>query len=37
MLHVLRALEGTKIEALGVVEVKGPLKKAQFDKVVELG
>jgi flavorubredoxin len=29
-------LEGTKIEVLGVVEVKGPPKKAEFDKVVEL-
>jgi hypothetical protein len=33
---VLRVLERTKIEALGVVEVKGPPKKAKFDKVVEL-
>ncbi len=29
-------LEGTKIEVLGVVEVKGPPKKAEFDKVTEL-
>jgi len=29
-------LEGTKIEVLGVVEVKGPPKKTEFDKVVEL-
>ena len=29
-------LEGTKIEVLGVVEVKGPPKKAEFDKVLEL-
>jgi flavorubredoxin len=29
-------LEGTKIEMLDVVEVKGPPKKAEFDKVVEL-
>jgi flavorubredoxin len=29
-------LEGTKIEVLGTVEVKGPPKKAEFDKVVEL-
>ena len=29
-------LEGTKIEVLGVVEVKGPPKKAGFDKVTEL-
>jgi flavorubredoxin len=29
-------LEGTKIEVLGVVEVKGPPKKPEFDKVVEL-
>ena len=29
-------LEGTKIEVLGVVEAKGPPKKAEFDKVVEL-
>jgi flavorubredoxin len=29
-------LEGTKIEMLGVVEVKGPPKKAEFDKVLEL-
>jgi hypothetical protein len=36
MPHVLRTLQGTKIEALGVVEVKGLPKKAQFD-IVELG
>lgn len=29
-------LEGTKIEVLGVVEVKGPPKKAEFDKILEL-
>ncbi|MGA2237866.1 MAG: FprA family A-type flavoprotein [Candidatus Bathyarchaeia archaeon] len=29
-------LEGTKVEVLGVVEVKGPPKKTEFDKVVEL-
>ena len=29
-------LEGTKIEVLGAVEVKGPPKKAEFDKVTEL-
>jgi flavorubredoxin len=29
-------LSGTKIEILGVVEVKGPPKQAEFDKVVEL-
>jgi len=29
-------LEGTRIEMLGVVEVKGPPKKAEFDKVLEL-
>jgi len=29
-------LEGTRIEVLGVVEVKGPPKKAEFDKVLEL-
>lgn len=29
-------LEGTKIEVLGVVEVKGPPKKTEFDKLVEL-
>jgi len=29
-------LEGTKIEVLGVVELKGPPKKTEFDKVVEL-
>lgn len=29
-------LEGTKIEMLGVVEVKGPPKKTELDKVVEL-
>jgi hypothetical protein len=29
-------LEGTKIEILGVAEVKGPPKKAEFDKVLEL-
>jgi flavorubredoxin len=29
-------LEGTKIEMLGVVEVKGPPKKAEFEKVTEL-
>jgi len=29
-------LEGTKIEVLGVVEVKGPPKKAEFEKVTEL-
>jgi flavorubredoxin len=29
-------LEGTKIEVLGVVEVKGPPKKAEFDKIDEL-
>jgi flavorubredoxin len=29
-------LEGTKIEVLGVVEVKGPPKKTEFDKVLEL-
>ena len=29
-------LEGTKIEVLGVVEVKGPPKKTEFDMVVEL-
>jgi flavorubredoxin len=29
-------LEGTRIEVLGVVEVKGPPKKTEFDKVVEL-
>jgi len=29
-------LEGTKIEVLGAVEVKGPPKKTEFDKVVEL-
>ena len=29
-------LEGTKIEVLGVVEVKGPPKKTEFEKVVEL-
>jgi flavorubredoxin len=29
-------LEGTKIEVLAVVEVKGPPKKAEFDKVTEL-
>jgi flavorubredoxin len=29
-------LEGTKIEVLGVVEVKGPPRKTEFDKVVEL-
>jgi hypothetical protein len=36
MLHVLRALEETMIEALGVLNVKGPPKKARFDKVVDL-
>jgi hypothetical protein len=25
-----------RIEALGVVEVKGPAKKAEFDKALEL-
>jgi flavorubredoxin len=29
-------LEGTKIEVLGVVEAKGPPKKAEFEKVTEL-
>jgi flavorubredoxin len=29
-------LEGTKIEVLSVVEVKGPPKKSEFDKVVDL-
>jgi flavorubredoxin len=29
-------LTGTKIEVLGAVEVKGPPKKAEFDKVAEL-
>jgi flavorubredoxin len=29
-------LEGTKVEVLGVVEVKGPPRKTEFDKVVEL-
>lgn len=29
-------LEGTKLEVLGVVEVKGPPKQAEFDKVAEL-
>jgi flavorubredoxin len=29
-------LAGTKIEVLGVVEVKGPPKQAEFDKVAEL-
>jgi flavorubredoxin len=29
-------LEGTKIEMLGVVEVKGPPKKVEFDKILEL-
>jgi flavorubredoxin len=29
-------LEGTKIEVLSVVEVKGPPKKLEFDKVVDL-
>jgi len=29
-------LEGTKIEILGAVEVKGPPKKAEFDKIIEL-
>jgi flavorubredoxin len=29
-------LEGSKLEVLGVVEVKGPPKKAEFDKITEL-
>lgn len=29
-------LEGSKMEILGVVDVKGPPKKAEFDKVLEL-
>jgi hypothetical protein len=29
-------LTGTKIEVLGAVDVKGPPKKAEFDKVTEL-
>jgi len=29
-------LEGTRIEILGAVEVKGPPKKAEFDKIIEL-
>lgn len=29
-------LEGAKLEVLGVVEVKGPPKKAEFDKIVDL-
>jgi len=29
-------LEGTKLEVLGVVEVKGPPKQAEFEKVAEL-
>ncbi len=29
-------LEGSKLEVLGVVEVKGPPKKAEFDKIAEL-
>jgi flavorubredoxin len=29
-------LEGSKIEVLGVVEVKGPPKQAEFDKIIEL-
>jgi len=29
-------LTGTKIEVLGVVEVKGPPKQAEFDKIAEL-
>ncbi len=29
-------LEGSKLEVLGVVEVKGPPKKAEFDKISEL-
>jgi flavorubredoxin len=29
-------LEGTKLEVLGVVEVKGPPKQAEFDKVADL-
>ena len=29
-------LEGSKLEVLGVVEVKGPPKKAEFDKIADL-
>jgi hypothetical protein len=29
-------LEGSKLEVLGVVEVKGPPKQAEFDKVADL-
>ena len=29
-------LEGTKIEMLGVVEVKGPPKKTEFDRILHL-
>jgi flavorubredoxin len=29
-------LSGTKIEVLGVVEVKGPPKQTEFDKIEEL-
>jgi flavorubredoxin len=29
-------LEGSKLEVLGVVEVKGPPKQAEFDKIAEL-
>lgn len=29
-------LEGTKLEVLGVVEVKGPPKQAEFDKIADL-
>ena len=29
-------LEGSKLEVLGVVEVKGPPKQAEFDRVADL-
>ncbi|MBU0685479.1 MAG: FprA family A-type flavoprotein, partial [Candidatus Thermoplasmatota archaeon] len=29
-------LEGSKLEVLGVVEVKGPPKKAEFDNIADL-
>jgi len=34
--QIQELLSGTKIEVLGAVDVKGPPKKAEFDKVLEL-
>ena len=35
--QVSALLEGTKLEVLGVVDVKGPPKQPEFDKIKELG